>query len=94
MARDGRSASAMKWQNRIAEGFSPGEVPNNKCALKGRPSGLSVTHERPMTRFVFEVCHARPVGIIVGRHFPSFVPHSRNYGGQAEGFRVATLTQC
>jgi hypothetical protein len=91
MARDGASASAMKWQNRLAQGFSPGYGPNNKCALKGRPSG-SVTHERPRTRFVFEVCHARPVGItLVGRHFPSFVPHFRNYGGQAGRFRVATL---
>jgi len=30
---------------------------------------------------------SRSAGItLVGRHFPSFVPHSRNYGGQAGDF--------
>jgi hypothetical protein len=29
----------MKWQYKIAQGFSPGEMPNRKRALKGRPNG-------------------------------------------------------
>jgi hypothetical protein len=44
ISADRTNSNAMKWFQRIAQGFSPGKGPHHKFALKGRPS---ITREPP-----------------------------------------------